>query len=60
MHYRMTGTPPWRPAGNKTALRDLVASGVVPGLIGYLDGTPAGWISLGPRRSTCGCAGHRS
>jgi GNAT superfamily N-acetyltransferase len=49
MHYRMTGTPAWTPAGNKTALRDLVDSGVVPGLAGYLDGNPAGWISLGPR-----------
>jgi GNAT superfamily N-acetyltransferase len=27
----------------------LVADGVVPGLIGYLDGKPVGWISLGPR-----------
>jgi GNAT superfamily N-acetyltransferase len=34
---------------NQQALRDLVGSGVVPGLIGYLDGRPAGWISLGPR-----------
>lgn len=49
MHYRKTGTPAWTPAGNKTAMRDLVSAGVIPGLIGYLDGTPAGWISLGPR-----------
>jgi GNAT superfamily N-acetyltransferase len=49
MHYRKTGTPAWTPAENKTALRDLVGSGVIPGLIGYLDGKPAGWISLGPR-----------
>src|SRR5215472_10192013 len=49
MHYRKTGTPAWTSAENKTALRDLVGSGVIPGLIGYLDGKPAGWISLGPR-----------
>jgi hypothetical protein len=34
---------------NKQALCDLVSGGIVPGLIGYLDGRPAGWISLGPR-----------
>jgi GNAT superfamily N-acetyltransferase len=49
MHYRNTGTPTWTPAENKTAMRDLVSAGVIPGLVGYLDGTPAGWISLGPR-----------
>ena len=36
-------------AERKHALGDLVDGGVVPGLIGYLDGAPAGWISLGPR-----------
>lgn len=49
MHYRKTGTSAWTAAGNKAALRDLVSAGVTPGVIGYLDGTPAGWISLGPR-----------
>jgi GNAT superfamily N-acetyltransferase len=34
---------------NKEELHDLVSSGVVPGLIGYADGMPVGWISLGPR-----------
>src|SRR5665811_426659 len=29
---------------------ELVDAGVVPGLIGYVDGSPAGWISLGPRK----------
>ena len=38
-----------RGARNKVALCDLVERGVVPGLVGYLDGSPAGWISLGPR-----------
>lgn len=36
-------------AEREHAMRELVHSGVVPGLIGYLDGNPAGWISLGPR-----------
>jgi hypothetical protein len=32
---------------NKRALGGLVSSGVVPGLAGYLGGSPAGQISLG-------------
>ena len=35
--------------GHKQQLCDLVEAGTVPGLVGYLDGAPAGWISLGPR-----------
>ncbi|HEU4515425.1 MAG TPA: GNAT family N-acetyltransferase [Nocardioidaceae bacterium] len=34
---------------NKQQLCALVDDGVVPGLVGYVDGVPAGWISLGPR-----------
>jgi GNAT superfamily N-acetyltransferase len=34
---------------NKRQLRGVVDSGVAPGLIGYVDGAPCGWISLGPR-----------
>ena len=56
MFYRTTGKTPGfgGPPGsvgaaNKQAMCDLVNSGVVPGLIGYLEGAPAGWISLGPR-----------
>jgi GNAT superfamily N-acetyltransferase len=56
MFYRRTGKTPGlggppgsAGAANKQAMCDLVNSGVVPGLIGYLDGAPAGWISLGPR-----------
>jgi len=56
MAYRRTGKPPGLggPPGSvgrasKQAMCDLVNSGVVPGLIGYLDGAPAGWISFGPR-----------
>jgi GNAT superfamily N-acetyltransferase len=48
MHYRLTGPRP-ADAQPKREMRDLVDSGVVPGLVGYLDGAPVGWISLGPR-----------
>ena len=49
LHYRKTGASSWTSGQNKAALHDLVSAGTIPGLIGYLDGTPAGWISLGPR-----------
>lgn len=35
--------------GNKHAMRALVEGGTTPGLIGYRDGQPVGWVSLGPR-----------
>lgn len=38
-----------RGAGNRALLRQLTAEGRRPGLIGYLDDEPVGWISLGPR-----------
>jgi hypothetical protein len=37
--------------GNRTALRALVDAGQVPGLIGTRDGTPVGWVAVGPRES---------
>ena len=52
MFYRRTGpVSVSQSAGetNKRLLRGLVDGGVAPGLIGYLDGEPVGWISLGPR-----------
>jgi ribosomal protein S18 acetylase RimI-like enzyme len=33
----------------KARLKSLVDSGVVAGLLGYEEGRPVGWISLGPR-----------
>lgn len=36
-------------AENRAQLRAAVDEGAVPGLVGYLDGEPVGWISLGPR-----------
>jgi GNAT superfamily N-acetyltransferase len=54
MFYRRAGKHEV-PAGttyseaNKRALKSLVDRGVVPGLIGYENGRPIGWVSLGPR-----------
>ncbi len=52
MFYRVSGTVSVSAkAGDhhKQQLCDLVDAGTVPGLVGYLDGSPVGWISLGPR-----------
>lgn len=35
--------------GNRKALKTLVESGEVPGLLGYLDGQPVSWCALAPR-----------
>ena len=54
MYYRRSGKHDV-PAGmtyseaDKRALKSLVDRGVVPGLIGYENGRPIGWVSLGPR-----------
>lgn len=34
---------------NRRAMRVLVRSGTVPGIIAYIDNEPAGWVSVGPR-----------
>jgi GNAT superfamily N-acetyltransferase len=34
---------------NRLALRDLVASGETPGLLGYLGDEPVGWCAVAPR-----------
>ena len=54
MYYRVTGRqePPAgtsRREANRDAMKALVQGGTVPGLIGYRDGAPIGWVSLGPR-----------
>ena len=52
MYYRKTGGSGIGPgAENRRAMKSLVDRGIVPGLIGYQDGRPVGWISLGPRES---------
>lgn len=35
--------------GNREALKWIVASGKVPGLIGYVAGKPVGWVGVGAR-----------
>jgi GNAT superfamily N-acetyltransferase len=35
--------------GNRRALTTLVERGRRPGLLGYLDGSPVGWVSVAPR-----------
>jgi GNAT superfamily N-acetyltransferase len=37
------------PQARRAILRRLVADGVEPGLLAYLDGEPGGWCALGPR-----------
>jgi GNAT superfamily N-acetyltransferase len=49
MFYRKTGTDTGVGAENKRAMKALVDRGSVPGLIGYEDGVPVAWVSLGPR-----------
>jgi GNAT superfamily N-acetyltransferase len=34
----------------KQMMKGIIASGEVPGLLGYVDGEPAAWISVGPRQ----------
>ena len=46
MFYRRSGSGH---GDARQALCDLVAGGTVPGLVGYVDDDPVGWISLGPR-----------
>jgi ribosomal protein S18 acetylase RimI-like enzyme len=54
MYYRRTGATAPAPGSaaaqaNRDAFRALVDGEQPPGLIGYRDGVPVGWISLGPR-----------
>lgn len=49
-HARPPKNAPHPNPDNKAGLRALVdGDGVTPGLVGYVDDLPAGWISLGPR-----------
>lgn len=56
MYYRRSGKSADLQAGetqstrNRSDLMALAASDQPPGLIGYQDGVPIGWISLGPRQ----------
>src|SRR3989304_10617500 len=37
--------------GNKQAMRMIIESGEIPGLLAYQDGKPIGWCSVGPRQA---------
>src|SRR5438132_1877420 len=51
MYYRRSGGHGGvgRAEDNRSALRAIVNEGRAPGLIGYADGSPVGWVSLAPR-----------
>lgn len=55
MYYRVSGKGdltrpgPGQKARSKAALQALMAEDPPPGLLGYRDGVPVGWVSLGPR-----------
>ncbi len=55
MYYRRSGSHGPLRAGttraqtNRAELKALLGSGEPPGLIGYRDKVPVGWVSLGPR-----------
>jgi GNAT superfamily N-acetyltransferase len=51
MWFRQTGAEYSANRGrpNRDSMCAIVDSGAVPGLLGYVDGAPAAWVSLGPR-----------
>jgi GNAT superfamily N-acetyltransferase len=49
MFYRKTGSGTGVGADNRKAMKALVDAGTAPGLIGYENGVPVSWVSLGPR-----------
>ena len=49
MFYRKTGAGTGVGRDNQRAMKRLVDRGTVPGLIGYDNGVPVAWVSLGPR-----------
>lgn len=46
-------------AGNRAAMKALVDSGTVPGLLGYLQGRPVAWCALAPRQDYSSLARSR-
>jgi GNAT superfamily N-acetyltransferase len=55
MAYRLSGSQAPPPPGttraevNRSQLKELVEAGRPPGLIGYKDKVPVGWVSIAPR-----------
>jgi len=48
-----------RGAGTKRALKKLVVDGKIPGMLAYVDGVPAAWCSIAPRRQFTALANSR-
>ena len=40
-----------RGEGNKKALKNIVVSGEIPGILVYVEGQPVGWCAVAPRRA---------
>lgn len=53
MWWRLTRSQFWQQRGqkNKEALKAIVDSGQVPGILAYADGEPIAWCSVGPRET---------
>ncbi len=51
MWWRLEGRQSQKNWGqnNKEAMKGIVESGIVPGLLAKVDGKPAGWVSIGSR-----------
>lgn len=49
MFYRKTGAGTGVGSDNRKAMKAVVDRGTVPGLIGYENGVPVAWVSLGHR-----------
>ncbi len=51
MWFRQTGKKyeAGRGEKNREAMRGIVSTGVAPGILGYVDGEPAGWVAVRPR-----------
>jgi GNAT superfamily N-acetyltransferase len=49
MFYRKSGAGTGVGLDNRRAMKSLLDHGIVPGLVGYENGIPVAWISLGPR-----------
>ena len=45
---------------NRLAMKNIVSSGIVPGLLAYVDGVPAGWCAVEPRAHYSRLARSRS
>ena len=57
MEWRLESHRAWREGAgeaNREGMRRWVAGGDVPGIVGYVDGEPAGWCSVSPKPSLVG------